>query len=166
MKRPSIPTARRVQYARGFMELGMLVEAARELEAVEGAARIDAPVMELQVDLHMAAKHWDLVVALAEELTARHPAESSGWISRAFALRELGRIREAKEVLLQAEPEHGRTCSVLHYNLACYHCLLGEMKPARARLARACKMEKTWKQEARSDPDLKALWKDLPENPE
>jgi predicted Zn-dependent protease len=162
MKRSSIPTARRVQYARGFLELGMLAEAAGELDAIHGAARIGAEVMELQVDLHMAARHWELVVAMGQELTVRYPAESKGWISRAFALRELGRIREAKEVLLQAEPEHGKTCSVLHYNLACYHCLLGEMKPAKDRLARACKMEKTWKQEARSDPDLKALWKDLP----
>ena len=166
MQRPSISTARRVQYARGFLELGMLVEAARELEAIEGAARINAQVMELQIDLHMAAKHWGLVVAMAQELTTRYPAESNGWISRAFALRELGRIHEAKEVLLQAEPEHGRTCSVLHYNLACYHCLLGEMKQAKARLARACKMKKTWKQEARSDPDLKDLGKDLPGTPE
>jgi len=162
MNRPSIPTVRRVQYARGFLELGMFAAAAKELDAIEGVARIGAEVMELQVDLHMAARHWELVVAMAQEFTARHPVEPQGWISRAFALRELGCIREAKAVLLQAEPVHGKTCAVLHYNLACYHCLLGEMQQARDRLSQACKMGKTWKREARSDPDLKALWNDLP----
>jgi len=161
MKRPSIPTRRRVQYARGFIELGMLVEASRELGFIEGEARIGAEVMELQVDLHMTAKHWVLVVAMAAEFTDRYPVEEKGWISRAFALRELGRIEEAKAVLLQAEPLHGKTCAVLHYNLACYHCLLGEMKQARDRLSWACKMEKTWKKEARTDADLKGIWNDI-----
>ncbi len=161
MNHPAIPVARRVQYARGFLELGMLDAAAKELAAIEGPARAGAAVMELQVDLHMAAKQWDLVVAMAREFTAQHPAESKGWISRAFALRELGCIKEAKEVLLQAEPVHGKTCAVLHYNLACYHCLLGEMKQAKDRLAWAFKMEKTWKREARVDPDLKNIWPDI-----
>jgi hypothetical protein len=73
-------------------------------------------------------------------------------------LRELGRVKEAKEVLLQAEPVHGETCGLLHYNLACYHCLLGEIEPAKARMRRALKMDNCWKTQALDDPDLKGIW--------
>jgi predicted Zn-dependent protease len=152
-----ISLRRRVEYTRGFLELGMLKEAAGELENIRGKARLNAEVMALQVDLHMAAKHWDLVVTTAQEMVARHPIDANGWIAWAFALRELNRVPEAKEILLRAEPQHGKDCVVLHYNLACYHCLLGEKKLARDRLAWAFKMDKAWKEEALKDPDLKAM---------
>jgi hypothetical protein len=68
----------------------------------------------------------------------------------------MSRVTEAKAVLLEAEPRHGKS-GVLHYNLACYHCLLGELEEAKARLNRACKTGKEWKDAATTDPDLEAL---------
>jgi hypothetical protein len=48
----------------------------------------------------------------------------------------------------------------LHYNLACYACLLGDMKEARQRLEIACKMDDHFKASA-LDEDLRALWDDI-----
>jgi hypothetical protein len=155
--RPNISTRRRLQYARGFVELGMLSEAAGELEAVVGADQLTAEAMEVRIDLHMAAKHWELVVEMGHEFALYHPSAEKGWISWAFALRELDRVSEAKATLLQAEPLVGRSCSVLHYNLACYHCLLGEKTHARARLKKTFQMEQSWKTAALADPDLQAM---------
>ena len=50
-----------------------------------------------------------------------------------------------------------KTCVRLHYNLACYACLLGKKPEAKRRLVTAFKMDKVWKQEALDDPDLKAM---------
>ena len=155
--RPNISTRRRLQYARGFVELGMLSEAAAELEAVAGPDLLSTEAMEVRIDLHMAAKHWELVVAMAHEFATRYPGEEKGWIAWAFALRELDRIVEAKATLLQAEALLGSKCSVLHYNLACYHCLLGEEKLARDRLRRSFKMQQSWREAALADPDLLAM---------
>ena len=57
----------------------------------------------------------------------------------------------------------GQSVGLLHYNLACYYCLLGEMADAKKRLRVACKMDKEWKEEALDDEDLKAMWADIAE---
>jgi hypothetical protein len=89
------------------------------------------------------------------------PGEERGWIAWAFALRELGRVAEAKGVLLRAEPLHGTRSAVLHYNLGCYHCLLGETAEARGRLATAFRMHPPFRDEALEVPDLEAMWDEL-----
>jgi hypothetical protein len=45
----------------------------------------------------------------------------------------------------------------LHYNLACYACLLGYLEEADKRLKRAIKLDKRFEDEWDKDPDLKAL---------
>ena len=154
----SITTARRLSHASGYIGLGMLDEASEELEAIEGEDRLSAEVMKVRADLYMEAKDWELLIAVAHQLNIIVPGCPKGWIFRAYALRELNRVPEAKAVLLEAEPRHGRKSAVLHYNMACYHCLLGELEEAKARLRRACQMGREWKNAAICDPDLKALW--------
>lgn len=156
---PSISnaTARRIRHASGYLGLGMLHEASEELEAIEGEDRLTTPVMAARADLYMETKQWDLLIGVAREISRVDPENEQGWIHHAYALRELNRIEEAKAVLHQAEPLHGKTCGVLHYNLACYACLLGDKTEARRRLGLACKMDKQWKQHALDDPDLKAM---------
>lgn len=156
-----ISTRRRLEFASGYIELGLLEAASEELEAVVGADRLTAEVMSVRADLTMAAKQWDLLLAVARELVRQRPELEKGWIHAAFALRELNRVEEAKATLLQAEPQHGETSAVLHYNLACYHCLLHEPAEAKRRLANACRMNAEWKQAALADPDLEAMWDEI-----
>jgi tetratricopeptide (TPR) repeat protein len=150
-------TARRLRHAEGYLALGMVNEASDELEAIEGDARLSDEVLKLRSDLYLQAKQWELLVAVARELARRDPDYEKGWIDWAYALREMNRIADAKAVLLEAEPGHGKKSGVLHYNLACYHSLLGELEEAKARLRRACQIEAGLKAGARDDPDLKAL---------
>lgn len=70
-------------------------------------------------------------------------------------------VRRAPLRAIRREPLHGAACALLHYNLACYFCLLGDLATARERLARACKMEKKLKVDALEDRDLEALWTTL-----
>lgn len=150
-------TRRRVRHALGYIGLEMLREAAAELAAVGEAERNLPEVRSVWVDLHMAAKEWLAVVAVGSELAREHAACETAWIGWAYALRELQRVPEAREVLLAAEKVHGRTSAVLHYNLACYDSLLGEIASARVRLDTACRMDKRFKMEGALDPDLQAL---------
>ena len=109
----------------------------------------------------MAKKEWLMVAGFGEQLARRYPENRHGWISWAYALRALNRIEEAKAVLLEAELLHGAECGLLHYNLACYYCLLGDQTEANRRLRVACKMGKKWKEIALDDEDLKAMWDDI-----
>jgi predicted Zn-dependent protease len=156
-----IPTRRHLEFASGYLELGMVTEASDELEAITGSDRLSAEVMQVRADLYMEGKEWELLLAVARELARQRPEAEKGWIYSAYALRELGRIGEAKAVLIAAEPKHGVACAVLHYNLACYHCLLGERAEARRRLAMACRMNPEWKAAALEDADLAALWDEI-----
>jgi len=156
-----IPHSRHLEYASGYLALGLLDEASDELEMIEGDDRMSADVMRLRVDLYHQAKQWDLLLAVARALARLVPEDEQGWISWAFALRELNRVSEAQEVLLKAEPKHGPSSAVLHYNLACYACLLGNMEEAKSRLSTACKMDAESKVDALDDPDLKAMWDDI-----
>jgi Flp pilus assembly protein TadD len=136
----------------------MSAEVASELDAIAFEDRLASPVLAIRIELHLAKKQWATVISMGQQLTRQNPHEERGWICWAYALRELQRIEEARTVLLEAEPLHGTTSAVLHYNLACYYCLLGDQSAARTRLARACKMEPEFKNGARMDPDLRDLF--------
>ena len=156
-----ISTQRHLEFATGYLDLGMVTAAAEELEAIVGSDRLSDEVMGVRANLHLEAKQWDLLLAVARELTRRCPANEQGWVHAAYALRELGRIAEAKAVLLEAAPLHGRRCAVLHYNLACYYCLLGECTEAKRELSLACQMNAEWRRAALDDDDLKAMWTEI-----
>ncbi|MBI5382602.1 MAG: hypothetical protein HZA31_11935 [Opitutae bacterium] len=153
----SISSKRRAEYALGYVVLGLFCEATEELESIAPADRATPETLTAWVELHMATKQWDRVLEVAPKLAAAAPTNDRGWIAWAFALREVARIADAREVLLRAETLHGNSCALLHYNLACYECLLGRLSEARRRLEVACRMEKSFREDASSDPDLQAL---------
>ncbi len=156
-----IPTKRHLQFASGYFALGMIAEATEELALIPREDWANADVLEARIELHMAKREWTMVVGFGEQLARRHPENEHGWIGWAFALRELNRVEDAKVVLLEAESLHGEMCALVHYNLACYYCLLGEQVEAKKRLRIACKMDKQWKKAALDDEDLKAMWDDI-----
>ena len=148
---------RHVSHALGYVGLEMFKEAAAELELIEEADRSRPEVQAVRVELHMGAKQWDLVIDVASRLVRTHPEIEHAWIGWAYALRELKRVLDARTVLLEAESRHGKTSAVLHYNLACYESLLGDVASARSRLATACRMDERLKSDGAVDPDLQAL---------
>jgi len=157
-----IPTHRHLQYAAGYLELGMLEEASEELEMIRESEALSADVMRIRIGLYHQTKNWDLLVVVASALTRLAPNEDQGWISWAYATRRLQGVSEAQKVLLRAVPLRGDTCAVLHYNLACYACLLGHIEEAKSRLSTACKMDPQFKATALDDPDLETMWHEIP----
>ena len=139
----------------------MLNEASDELEAIQGEDRLTQEMMVVRADLYRQAKHWDLLAAVARELTHRSPDYEKGWIDWAYALREMNQIAEAKAVLQEAQPIHGKKSAILHFNFGRCYCRLGEMAEARERVRTACLMDSQFKAKALDDPDLKALWGDV-----
>lgn len=156
-----IPTARRVQYAIGYAQLGLFAEARAELEAVTPEDRGRQDVVAARIELHREAGEWSEVADYARQLLAADANDLGAWISLGCAMRRLENVAAAKDLLLLAEARLGDGHAIVHYNLACYHCLLGEMTEARRRLAEACRRDKEFKKVAREDPDLLAMREEL-----
>jgi hypothetical protein len=115
-----IPTTRHLEYAKGFIQLGMVNEASDELEQIDWSDRLSPEVLVVRVDLYHAAKNWDLMRDVAKHLAESYPDQSNHWMHWAFALKEMDEVEEAKAVAfrgLELHPEE----AVLHYNMACDH---------------------------------------------
>lgn len=132
-------------------------DAKAELSLIEEDAAKSVEVLRAWVTLYHETKQWVDLIKVAESLAATEPEEEHGWISWAYALRELDRVQEAQEVLLKAEVLHGESCAVLHYNLACYACLLGDQREGKRRLDTAFKLDAEFRDTAGDDPDLEAM---------
>ena len=156
-----ISTATRVQYATGYIGLGLLEQAEMELAAIPDSDRELPEVLAAHAELAMAAKRWTDVVRFARRLTEVEPGDVQGWVWWAYALREMQQIREARSVLLQIDATHGDDHAIVPYNLACYYCLLGELDTARRYFSKACKMDPHFKESLATDPDLAGLRADI-----
>lgn len=153
----SAATSKRLGYVSGFLQLGLLAQARRELAGVPEAERAAPGVLAMQLEVAMAAESWTVARRLARRLRREAPGLDAGWLHGAFAERrakKAGGLGAARAILEAAEPRLGARSAVLHYNLACYLAQLGELEAARARLARAVAMEPAFAQMAKKDEDL------------
>jgi tetratricopeptide (TPR) repeat protein len=153
-----ISTRRRLEYVKGYLALGLLPQAVQELSEIDLKDRFIPRVVEARMDLLCEAKQWSHLAALAKDYANLRPGHEKGRIMWAYALREQGRVSEARAVLLDAEESLGEnTSAILHYNLACYHCLLGELARAKSRLAKAFRLDEELRFCALKDADLQPL---------
>lgn len=153
-----IRTKTRIQYANGYIELGMYDDASDELEAIEGAGRMSVEVMRVRAVLYFHAKQWELMEATSKYVAEEKPKDSFGWVNWANALRYQDKFDEAKKVGLMGLDIHPKN-GALWYNLACYHSLAGSQAEAKECLSKATSIDEKYKQAAIDDPDLDELWR-------
>jgi predicted Zn-dependent protease len=146
--------------AQGYHELGLWREAWRELDGLSSAAQRRPDVLEMRILILVNERKWREALDLSRELAEAAPQEEGGCVHAAFCLHELGRTSEAIEVLM-AGPSSLRGKAIFHYNFACYCCVLGKIDDAREALRRSFALDKTFRDLARSDGDLKPLHEEL-----
>jgi predicted Zn-dependent protease len=146
--------------AQGYLELGMAEEALAELSSLPQVESIDPDIIELRLHVLMQAKRWPDALAAAEELLLARPSAVQGYIHGAFALHELRRTAEARDLLLKG-PEELRKDPTFHYNIGCYEAVLGNRDAALQSLRRSFALDSTYRDFARRDPDLALIREDL-----
>jgi len=155
---PVISPEKHLAYAVGYMDLSLYAEAAAELAQLTPEILATAPALNLCMELAMAKSQWNEVLSFAEALVSLDAKKERAWVAWAYALRELKRTPEAQEILLAGRRMIARPTILVDYNLACYACLLGELDDARALLAEVFARDKSWREMAKEDADLAALF--------
>jgi tetratricopeptide (TPR) repeat protein len=143
--------------AQGYFELGMVAEALEELDSLPPLRQQRSEVLQMRLLIHIRARRWQEALALSETLYHLRPDEALGFIHAAFCLHELGRTAEAKALLLNG-PRALLSEPTYHYNLGCYDAALGNLEEAQAHLRVSFKLDKKFRELARTDPDLKGVW--------
>lgn len=145
-----------IMAAHGYLELGMFKQVWEELQTLPAKELNCSDAIEIMVLSLMGEKRWVEALKLAQHLRSELPGEPSGFIHEAFCLHELGRTRDALELLLEGPPVL-RGKAVFFYNAGCYHARLGEYKKAMSMLKQSFKMDASFKKSARRDPDLAGM---------
>jgi tetratricopeptide (TPR) repeat protein len=149
--------------AEGWFELGDSISANSELDEISPGDRAHPAVLIMRYEIYSKAEKWDYAIEIANALLKMLPEDAESWLNMAFTVRRKtgGSIREAKEMLLEAEPKFPKDYS-FPYNLACYCSQLREFTEAKQWLKKAAKInDAAVKKMALDDPDFKPLWASL-----
>jgi Tfp pilus assembly protein PilF len=147
---------RRLSHARGFLELGLIAEAAGELAQIPAPHHKELEVVAVRLAILQEQKDWPALRDLAAHLVGRAPGEAAGWVTWAYATRRADSLEAAKEILLAAERHHPDEPTI-QFNLGCYACQRGDLESARRRVDRAIALDPKFKEAAATDPDLAPL---------
>jgi Flp pilus assembly protein TadD len=115
---------RHVLASTGYLELGMLDDAALALEEIEPKDKTRTEVLGARVVLYIAAKKWDMAAAVASHLVKVEPENEAWWINLAYSVRRSERIEQAEAILLRAQAIHPKV-AMIAFNLTCYASVAG-----------------------------------------
>ena len=145
-----------LSHTRGYLELGMVEEAAAELDRVPELSASEFDVRVLRALVLQEQKHWVRLVPLAAGLAREKPEDAGWWIMWAYATRRATSLTAAEKVLLEAETNHPKEATI-QFNLGCYACQRGDLPTARERVDRAIALDGHFRDAAATDPDLAPL---------
>jgi tetratricopeptide (TPR) repeat protein len=141
----------------GYLELGMLDDAANALEEIQPDDKPRKEVLYAQVGLYVASKKWKMAAAVAGHLVKAEPENPGAWINLAYLVRRAVNVEEAETVLFKARDWHPKN-ALIAFNLACYASVAGRMEEAKVRLLHAIDLDKDIRWLALDDKDLRPLW--------
>jgi tetratricopeptide (TPR) repeat protein len=145
-----------LSYASGYLQLGMLREAAAELARIDRDLAGLPEVLRLKVDFFTIREDWHTVRRYTSQLVKLEPADVQAWVTLGYSTRRSVSIRAARRILLRAAALHPEE-PVLKFNLACYAAQLGKLPEASLFLTTALALDPRYQELALADPDLAPL---------
>lgn len=169
------PAAVILRRASGYLELGELLlegeadappsacrllrRALAELDQLDGAVRKDAAASLLEGESLRALGEWGAALPPLTRAATAKPRQVEAWLGLGWCLKRLDRLDDAIAMLrrgLDASPEQ----PILHYNLACYHSLAGNVPAAIEHLTRAIAIDDRFRDLTGSERDFDAIRSD------
>ena len=142
--------------AAGYAELGMNRESMAELNAIEKTEQHRPEVLQLRLHHLMRSKRWASALRISRQLCRVAPHCTAGYLHAGFCLHELGKTLAAKRLLLRGPAALLRE-PIYYYNMGCYDALLGNSKSAQVHLLTSFKMDPSFRDIAKKDPDLQSV---------
>src|SRR5437773_11176426 len=102
MRQLQPPDTFHLSAAEGWLGLGNHLEANGELERITHQLRAHPDVLKVRWHIYAKAYHWQTAVDIASAIIRLAPQDAEGWLHRSFALHELKRTTEARDLLLPA----------------------------------------------------------------
>jgi tetratricopeptide (TPR) repeat protein len=146
--------------ARGYVDLGMFIEANEEIEAIDPLCRCLPVVLATRLAIYSGLQRWELVGVVAQKLAEFDPDDPQWPLSLAYATRRTESVEAARTILQRAIKRH-RKDATIRYNLACYECQLGDIPAAKRYLKRAFELAPELRATAFDDQDLESIWKSI-----
>lgn len=145
-----------LSHTRGYLELGMVEEAAAELGLVPAADADNFDVRVLRALVLQEKKAWLALAPLAAGLVNEKPDDAGWWIMWAYAVRRADSLEAAEKILVAAQSNHPKEATIL-FNLGCYACQRGDLAKAQAHVDCAIALDEHFREAAATDPDLAPL---------
>ncbi len=152
---------KRLNAAVGYLNLGMPEDAWNALEEVEAKDRAHPYVLKMRVEVCRALEKWEMMAEASNHLRQIEPDEVGHPLNMSYAVRRFRGESEAADILSLALRRYYDD-ALVRYNLACYWCVMGRVKEARAMLETACEKDGSLRELAETDEDLAILRQDLP----
>ena len=150
---------RRLSAAEGYLTLGLFDDAAAELDSLPAEPQGCEAVLTVRLALCQATGRWAAMQAAARRLLALEPA-ADWFIALAYGTRRAESIEQARLILMEALDRHPLE-PLVHYNLACYDCQLGDVPSAKRFIERALRLKPSMGRMALEDEDLAPIWASL-----
>lgn len=134
----------------------MTRESLGELDAIQPRFQNRPEVLQLRLHHLMRQKKWSLALRVSRQLCRAAPDAGAGFLHAGFCLHQMGKTAEARNLLIRG-PVALLKEPIYYYNMGCYEALLGNVNDAHANLQISFKMDSSFRDLAKRDPDLKAL---------
>ena len=134
----------------------MIRESIAELDSIDKRFQNRPEVLQLRLHHLMKKQQWALALRVSHKLCRVAPDMGTGFLHAGFCLHQLGKTAEAKK-LLTTGPVALLKEPIYYYNMGCYEALLGDIHGAKQNLMISFKMDPSFREIAKRDPDLKAL---------
>ena len=134
----------------------MFRESMAELDAIEPRLQRRPEVLQLRLHHLMRNKRWAQALRISQALCRVAPDSGTGFLHAGFCLHQLGKTAEAKKLLITG-PVALLKEPIYYYNMGCYEALLGNVHGAHEHLQISFKMDASFRDLAKKDPDLTAL---------
>lgn len=134
----------------------MFRESIAELDAISPRLQNRPEVLQLRLHHLMRKKRWGQALRVSQMLCRVAPDCGTGFLHAGFCLHQLGKTAEARRLLITG-PVALLKEPVYYYNMGCYEALLGNLLGARENLRISFKMDASFRELAKKDPDLQAV---------
>ena len=146
--------------AEGYLELGMLDDARQAYEQLATQTKQSVEGLMLLMEIYRAAGNTPELEAVAEQLCIIDSDNVDRWIDLALVLSEEALLDNARELLLEAVDRFPDT-ALVHFHLARFECILGNLLVAKEHLARSKNLCPVCRVLALTDEaDLLPIWAD------